>query len=75
MEEWFSAYQRSPEQKYVDAPAAFRAIGTNALPLLVDRLNRDITLSRLERWIQSLPRRFRPKLKTEEAYTPIHAKP
>jgi hypothetical protein len=50
----------------------FRLMGTNVVPFLASRITRDLTPSRLDRWMSRLPRRFRPATKEDEAYAAAH---
>lgn len=75
VEEWFNEYCKEKfdwlalvrsrratpsEPPGQTALAAFREMGTNALPFLTSRINRDLTQSRLEQWCNAkLPAKFR----------------
>jgi len=75
VEEWFEKYSHEcyaqhPNWGIVgEAAEAFRAMGTNAVPFLVNRINRDRTPSRLEIWTSKLPGRFQDKSKVLEAHS------
>jgi len=69
VEEWFRDY--TPFRYGIPdngAENAFREMGTNGVPFLVSRINRDFAPSLFERWAYKLPLRFRPVSKDVEAF-------
>jgi len=51
-----------------EAVRAFYAMGTNSVPFLVSRVNRNMTQSRYEYWRGKVQRRFQPRSKVADAY-------
>ena len=65
VEQWFRDYTPVPYDSGV--MGAFVEMGTNAVPFLASRINQDPNPSRLERWVNMLPLRFRPASKQSDA--------
>lgn len=74
VEWWFREYAEvyestdSARRPQLNSSIAFNEMGTNAVPLRVGRINRDLTPSPLEPWTRRLPKRFRPVSKQQEAW-------
>lgn len=47
----------------------FRLMDTNVVPFLASRITRDLSPSRIDRWMSNLPERFQRTTKEEEAIT------